>query len=121
SAGSLYVEFAACTRENSPDLACNKRYIRAASLSTPVRLPGDGTDWHESVLTGRACVESCCKAGMEKINCNSRYYLLSEFRDDVMRSWLLLQHRVPTEPSAGRVAIWRKMKRLGAFLLQDAT
>ena len=38
-----------------------------------------------------------------------------------MRTWLLLQHRVPTEPSAGRVAVWRKMKRLGAFLLQDAT
>ena len=38
-----------------------------------------------------------------------------------MRAWLLLQHRVPTEPSAGRVAVWRKMKRLGGFLLQDAT
>ena len=38
-----------------------------------------------------------------------------------MRTWLLLQHRVPTEPSAGRVTVWRKMKRLGALLLQDAT
>ena len=38
-----------------------------------------------------------------------------------MRAWLLLQHRIPTEPSAGRVAVWRKMKRLGGFLLQDAT
>jgi hypothetical protein len=38
-----------------------------------------------------------------------------------MRTWLLLQHRVPTEPSVGRVTVWRKMKRLGAVLLQDAT
>jgi hypothetical protein len=38
-----------------------------------------------------------------------------------MRAWLLLQHRIPSEPSAGRVAVWRKMKRLGGFLLQDAT
>ncbi|HVC34850.1 MAG TPA: Chromate resistance protein ChrB [Chloroflexota bacterium] len=37
-----------------------------------------------------------------------------------MRTWLLLQHRVPTEPSAGRVSVWRKMKRLGGVLLQDA-
>jgi hypothetical protein len=37
-----------------------------------------------------------------------------------MRTWLLLQHRVPTEPSVGRVTVWRKMKRLGAVLLQDA-
>lgn len=32
----------------------------------------------------------------------------------------MLQHRVPTEPSVGRVTVWRKMKRLGAILLQDA-
>lgn len=38
-----------------------------------------------------------------------------------MRTWLLLQHRVPTEPSVGRVTVWRKMRRLGAVLLQDAT
>lgn len=31
-----------------------------------------------------------------------------------------MQHRVPTEPSAGRVSVWRKMKRLGGMLLQDA-
>ena len=37
-----------------------------------------------------------------------------------MHTWLMLQHRVPTEPSVGRVMVWRKMKRLGAFLLQDA-
>ena len=37
-----------------------------------------------------------------------------------MHRWLLLQHRIPTEPSAGRVSIWRKMKRLGGILLQDA-
>jgi hypothetical protein len=37
-----------------------------------------------------------------------------------MRTWLMLQHRVPTEPSVGRVTVWRKMKRLGAILLQDA-
>ena len=37
-----------------------------------------------------------------------------------MHTWLLLQHRVPTEPSAARVSVWRKMKRLGGILLQDA-
>jgi hypothetical protein len=34
--------------------------------------------------------------------------------------WLLLVYTVPREPSANRVSIWRKLKRLGALLLHDA-
>ena len=37
-----------------------------------------------------------------------------------MRTWLLLAYKVPREPSAGRVYVWRKLKRLGALPLQDA-
>jgi uncharacterized protein Usg len=37
-----------------------------------------------------------------------------------MSNWLLLHYKIPTEPSALRVYIWRKLKRIGAFLLQDA-
>jgi hypothetical protein len=37
-----------------------------------------------------------------------------------MTSWLLFVYRVPNEPSARRVYIWRKLKALGALLLQDA-
>jgi len=36
-----------------------------------------------------------------------------------MASWLMLMFRIPTEPSALRVATWRKLKRLGAVLLHD--
>lgn len=36
-----------------------------------------------------------------------------------MRRWILLIYKVPNEPSAKRVAVWRKLKRLGAVLLQD--
>ena len=36
------------------------------------------------------------------------------------RSWLLLVYKVPSEPSARRVYVWRKLKRLGAVLLHDA-
>jgi hypothetical protein len=36
------------------------------------------------------------------------------------RSWLLLIYKVPPEPSARRVYVWRKLKRLGAVLLHDA-
>jgi hypothetical protein len=35
-------------------------------------------------------------------------------------SWLLLTYTLPTEPSALRVRMWRKLKRAGAILLQDA-
>jgi len=35
-------------------------------------------------------------------------------------TWLLLIYKVPPEPSARRVYVWRKLKRLGAILLHDA-
>ncbi len=37
-----------------------------------------------------------------------------------MHQWLLLHYKVPREPSASRVYVWRKLKRLGAVLLHDA-
>jgi hypothetical protein len=33
---------------------------------------------------------------------------------------MLLVYKVPNEPTAGRVYVWRKLKRLGAVLLHDA-
>ena len=37
-----------------------------------------------------------------------------------MHAWVLLHYKFPYEPSAPRVYVWRKLKRLGALLLQDA-
>ena len=37
-----------------------------------------------------------------------------------MATWLLLHYKLPNKPSALRVYIWRKLKRLGAILLHDA-
>jgi hypothetical protein len=34
--------------------------------------------------------------------------------------WLVLTHRIPREPTAGRVFVWRKLQALGAVSLQDA-
>ncbi len=34
--------------------------------------------------------------------------------------WALLVYQIPSEPSARRVAVWRKLKRLGAILLHDS-
>lgn len=36
------------------------------------------------------------------------------------RTWLLLAYKVPRSPTAGRVYVWRKLKKLGAMALQDA-
>jgi len=38
----------------------------------------------------------------------------------MMTDWLLLHYKLPSKPSALRVYIWRKLKRLGAILLQEA-
>lgn len=37
-----------------------------------------------------------------------------------MKAWLLLTYRIPREPTAGRVFVWRKLKLLGAIAVQDA-
>lgn len=36
-----------------------------------------------------------------------------------MSTWLLLHYKLPNKPSALRVYIWRKLKRLGAILLHE--
>ena len=35
------------------------------------------------------------------------------------RPWLLLTYKVPPEPARGRVALWRKLKGMGAVYLQS--
>lgn len=37
-----------------------------------------------------------------------------------MQTWLLLTYKIPNEPSAPRVYVWRKLKKLGAIALHDA-
>lgn len=37
-----------------------------------------------------------------------------------MTNWLLLHYKLPSKPTALRVYIWRKLKRLGAILLHDS-
>jgi hypothetical protein len=37
-----------------------------------------------------------------------------------MRNWLLLHYTLPANPSARRVYIWRKLKRVGAILLNES-
>ena len=37
-----------------------------------------------------------------------------------MAAWLLLIYKVSPEPTARRVYVWRKLKRLGAILLHDS-
>jgi DNA-binding transcriptional regulator PaaX len=37
-----------------------------------------------------------------------------------LNKWLLLVHKTPREPTARRVFVWRKLKQLGAVMLQDS-
>jgi DNA-binding transcriptional regulator PaaX len=37
-----------------------------------------------------------------------------------LNKWLLLIYKIPREPTARRVSIWRKLKQLGALLLHDS-
>lgn len=37
-----------------------------------------------------------------------------------MHEWLLLNYKIPPQPTSSRVYVWRKLKKLGALLLLDA-
>ncbi len=37
----------------------------------------------------------------------------------VTKEWVLLAYRIPREPSTPRIAVWRKLRRLGATQLLD--
>lgn len=37
-----------------------------------------------------------------------------------MKDWLFLIYKIPREPSALRVSVWRKLNRLGAVLTHDS-
>jgi DNA-binding transcriptional regulator PaaX len=41
-------------------------------------------------------------------------------RNEILNKWLLLIYKIPREPTARRVSIWRKLKQLGAMLLHDS-
>lgn len=55
---------------------------------------------------------------------------VARYRDDVtepptqppttIERWLLLTYKVPSQPSNARVSVWRDLRRLGAFYLQQA-
>lgn len=40
-------------------------------------------------------------------------------RSDGPGSWVLLSYRMPREPSTRRIAVWRKLKRLGVAQISD--
>jgi hypothetical protein len=40
--------------------------------------------------------------------------------ENASQAWVLLLYTLPREPSAPRVAVWRKLKKLNALLLHDA-
>jgi hypothetical protein len=37
----------------------------------------------------------------------------------IFKNWLLLTYKVPSEPAKGRVALWRRLKGMGAVYLQN--
>jgi hypothetical protein len=39
---------------------------------------------------------------------------------ETSQRWVLLTYRIARDPSAGRVGVWRKLKRLGAILVHDS-
>lgn len=62
----------------------------------------------------------------DRLEQNTKHWLIYRRNDryresDVVEqlTWLLLSYKVPSEPSSKRVAIWRKIRGLGAVYLQN--
>jgi hypothetical protein len=53
------------------------------------------------------------------IPCNRGYIVYMSDRQSLAGEWVLLTYRLPREPSAPRLALWRKLKRLGVAQLSD--
>jgi uncharacterized protein YdbL (DUF1318 family) len=51
--------------------------------------------------------------------CNHGYNVEVNDRQSGSGEWVLLTYRLPREPSAPRLALWRKLKRLGVVQLAD--
>ena len=45
--------------------------------------------------------------------------MVTDSRHAAAPEWVFLLHRLPREPSAPRIALWRAIQRLGALLLGD--
>jgi ChrB-like protein len=39
--------------------------------------------------------------------------------EEARQRWVLLTYKIPREPTAPRVSVWRRLKRMGALLLHD--
>ncbi len=50
------------------------------------------------------------------MKCNGRY-IIKNIMSDI--SWLLLTYKIPPEPTAKRMAVWRRLKGMGAVYLQN--
>lgn len=44
---------------------------------------------------------------------------MNEAVSSTVGEWVLLTHRMPREPSSPRIAVWRKLKRLGVAQISD--
>jgi hypothetical protein len=49
----------------------------------------------------------------------NRGYIIGVKRGEDTRQWVLLSYRMPREPSQPRIAVWRRLERLGVARLGD--
>ena len=52
----------------------------------------------------------------EHLHCNHRFIIIVRMH---IQNWLLLTYKVPPEPAKKRIALWRKLKGMGAIYLQN--
>jgi hypothetical protein len=100
----------------------NRLYARTGDKSAdsqPAVLAGERPAALPTVVMGGEGSTSL-RAGWPWQGCSNRGYIayVSD-RQKRLDEWVLLTYRLPREPSAPRLALWRKLKRLGVAQLSD--
>jgi hypothetical protein len=93
----------------------NKSYAKPFWIQAYNQVSGlrYGTAGHISDATRGKCKD---KRDLEHLYCYSCFIIIVHMK---FQNWLLLTYKVPPEPAKKRIALWRKLKGMGAIYLQN--
>lgn len=91
------------------------RQVYSDALAPSALTPGEGTLPSDTFATQPwICPET--KNHIEQLHCYDRFNKIDQMK---IQNWLLLTYKVPPEPAKKRIALWRRLKGMGAVYLQN--
>src|SRR6266511_2921251 len=92
--------------------------VTCPSSSRPPVLRPSNPRWRLATTPARAA-EAKARDGNRGCSVRSLEAILAGMGMDARQQWVFLAYRLPREPSTPRIAVWRKLRRLGVVQLLD--